>query len=87
MLSFVPMSYGWIVGGIGLTMFTIGGFIQLAQNPSRLDEEINWMVREFKKNPFGSYRTGVDILDPKVRWWCIPGLLGFVAGMAIVFLR
>lgn len=87
MLNFIPISYGFIIGGTGLALFTIGGLIQLANNPSKFDEEMEWMVREFEKNPLGSYRFGVDILDPKVLWWCIPGIVGCVAGAAIFFLR
>ena len=87
MLTAIPISYGFIVGGLGLALFTIGGFIQLANNPNKINEDWDRIAKGFRNNPLGYNRAGVDILDPKVRWWCIPGMIGVLAGLAIVALR
>jgi hypothetical protein len=87
MLSFIPPLYGFVLAGVGLTAFTIGGLIQMAQNPRKLDEDRRWIDEQFKKNPWGMYSTGVEILDPKIRWWCVPGLMAFFVDLAILIFR
>ena len=81
------MSYpaiAWVMVGVGLALFTIGGLIQLAHNPKRLEEDIEGIREALRQFPFGHYARGVDLADPRGRLFYVPGLLLMAAGAVLL---
>jgi hypothetical protein len=62
---------------VGVLMFATGGMIDMRTNYQRHNDSILRVFRE-------GGRAGVDLSNPKARWWAISGIAVVIIGLVIM---